>query len=89
MVKLMFQAWRIMKREKPDYLITTGALITYPFCLVAKWKKVKVIYIESFARMDEPSLTGRLVYPIADLFLVQWEEMIKYYPKAIFAGGVF
>lgn len=88
-MKTMFQAWRILRREKPNYIISTGALITYPFCLIAKLKKVKIIYIESFARVDEPSLTGRLMYPLADLFLVQWEEMKTFYPKAIYAGGVF
>lgn len=88
-IKLMFRAWKIIKKEKPDYIISTGALITYPFCLIAKLKKAKVIYIESFARIDKPSITGRLMYPIADLFLVQWDEMKKFYPKAIFSGGVF
>lgn len=88
-IETMIMAWKIMQREKPDYIISTGALITYPFCLIAKIKKVKIIYIESFARVDEPSLTGRLMYPLADLFLVQWEEMKAFYPKAIYAGGVF
>lgn len=87
--KLFFQAWKILRNEKPDFIISTGALITYPFCLISKWRKVKIIYIESFARVDEPSLTGKLMYPIADLFLVQWEEMKTFYPNAIFAGGVF
>lgn len=88
-MKLFMQAWKIIRKEKPDLIVSTGALITYPFCLIAKWKKIKIIYIESFARVDEPSLTGRLVYPIADLFLVQWEEMKTYFPKATFSGGVF
>ena len=88
-VKLTVKAWKIIHREKPDYIISTGSLITYPFCVISKLKRIKIIYIESFARVDEPSLTGRLVYPIADLFLVQWEEMKAFYPKAVFTGGVF
>ena len=88
-LKLFVQAEKILGQEKPDFIISTGALITYPFCVVAKWKKAKIIYIESFARVDEPSLTGKLMYPMADLFLVQWEEMKTFYPNAIFTGGVF
>ena len=49
----------------------------------------KVIYIESFARVDEPSLTGKLMYHVADLFIVQWKEMMEFYPNAVYGGGIF
>ncbi len=88
-IRLLFQVSRILKKEKPDCVISTGALITYLVCIAAKFRKIKIIYIESFARVDKPSLTGRFMYPIADLFLVQWEEMKKVFPKAIYVGGVF
>lgn len=88
-LKLMVSAGKIMHREKPDFLVTTGALIAFPFCLYAKLMGAKVIYIESFARVHDRSLTGRLVYPIADLFLVQWESLLELYPKAKYVGGVF
>ena len=64
-------------------------MVSFPFCLVGKLKRKKIIYIESFARVDKKSLTGRLVYPFADLFLVQWEPMLKCYPKAEYVGGIF
>ena len=88
-VKLLFQVAKILKKEKPDCIISTGALITYLVCIIAKLRKIKIIYIESFARVDKPSLTGRFMYPIADLFLVQWEEMKEVFPKAMYVGGVF
>lgn len=88
-ILLFFRAARILRYEKPDCIISTGALITYPFCLLCKLRKKKVIYIESFARVDEPSLTGKLMYPIADLFLVQWEDMLKFFPKAMYVGSIF
>lgn len=88
-LKLFSFARKILKAEKPDAIITTGALVAYPFCLMAKIMKIKVIYIESFARVNNASLTGKLVYPFADLFLVQWETMLKVYPKAIYVGGIF
>ena len=87
--RLMGRASAILRREKPEVVITTGALIAYPFCLLQKLRGGKVVYIESFARVHNASLTGKLVYPIADLFLVQWEEMTKVYPKARYVGGIF
>ena len=88
-LKLFFQAWKMLKAEKPDFIITTGALIAYPFCLIAKLMDIKVVYIESFARVHNASLTGKLVYPIADKFIVQWESMKELYPNAEFGGWIF
>ena len=88
-LQLMGKARGILKKEKPDVVITTGALITVPFCWLQKLRRGKVIYIESFARMHNASLSGRLVYPFVDLLLVQWEDMLKVYPKAKYVGGIF
>lgn len=88
-IRLFKKAFQIMREEKPDVVITTGALIAFPFCVLAKLSKKKIIFIESFARIHNKSLTGRLVYPFADLFIVQWKSMLKCYPKAIYAGGIF
>ncbi|MBR5799307.1 MAG: polysaccharide biosynthesis protein [Lachnospiraceae bacterium] len=88
-LRILRQVSKILKKEKPDYVISTGALITYLVCIVAKMRKIKIIYIETFARVDRPSLTGRFMYPIADLFLVQWEELKKVFPDAVYVGGVF
>lgn len=86
---LFLKSLRILKKEKPDCVISTGALATVPICLLAKLMKIKVIYIESFARVTSPSLTGKLMYHVADLFLIQWEDMLEYYPKAVYAGSIF
>ncbi len=88
-IKLFRKAGRIIKKEDPDVVVTTGALAAYPFCLKMKMKRKKIVYIESFARVTERSLTGRLCYPLADLFLVQWKELLKLYPKAKYIGGIF
>lgn len=88
-LRLFFTAWRILKTEKPDVLITTGALASYPFCLLGHWRGAKIVYIESFARIHNASLTGHLVYRFADLFLVQWKPMLEVYPKAEYIGCIF
>ena len=49
----------------------------------------KIIYIESFARCNKPSLTGKIMYKFADIFIVQWEEMLEFFPKAMYGGGIF
>ena len=88
-IKLFFQARRIIKKENPDVVITTGALIAYPFCILEKMRHGKVVYIESFARVKEPSLSGKLLHKHADLFIVQWEDMLEYFPEAVLGGGIF
>lgn len=88
-LKLFAKAGKIIFNEKPDVVITTGALIAFPFCLFVKLRGGKVIYIESFARVHDASLTGKLVYRFADLFIVQWETMIDVYPRVKYVGGIF
>lgn len=76
-------------KEKPSTIITTGAGASYPTC---KWAKIlgkKVIYIESFAKLNNESVTGRMIYPFADKFFVQWPEMLSVYPKAEYHGTVY
>lgn len=80
---------RIVFREKPDVIITTGALAIIPLCLVVKIRGGKVVYIESFAKVNSPTLTGKLIYKFADQFYVQWESMKKFYPNAIYLGGIY
>lgn len=79
----------IFIKEKPDVIISTGALATIPMCLLSKIFRKKVIFIESFAKITSPTLTGRLVYKFADQFYVQWESMKEFYPSAIYKGGIY
>lgn len=88
-IKSFFQSFYILRKEKPDIILSTGALSTFPICLLGKLMRKKVIYIESFARVDTASLTGKLMYKIADLFIVQWEELLEIFPKAMYGGGIF
>ena len=82
-------SWEILKKEKPTHIISTGAMCTFPVCLIGKLRGIKIIYIESFARVYSLSTTGRLVYSFADMFVVQWKELLVNYPKAVYFGGLF
>ncbi|MCR5002443.1 MAG: UDP-N-acetylglucosamine--LPS N-acetylglucosamine transferase, partial [Lachnospiraceae bacterium] len=76
------RAFKVLKKERPDLIISCGAAVAVPFFYVGKLFGAKLIYIEVFDRIDSSTLTGRLVYPITDRFIVEWEEMKKVYPKA-------
>ncbi len=82
-------AWKLLCREKPDLLISSGAAVAVPFFYLGKLMGKKLIYMEVFDRIDEPTLTGKLVYPITDRFIVQWEEQRRVYPKAENLGSIF
>ncbi len=76
-------------RIKPKYIVTTGTHTAGPICYFGKLLGCKIIYIETFANRNTRTATGRLIYPIADLFIVQWKEMKKLYPKAIYGGSIY
>lgn len=79
----------IYLRERPNVIITTGAGVAYPTCRIAKIFGSKVIYIESFARMKTLNKTGEMLYPYADLFVVQWKELLSVVPKAVYGGWIY
>lgn len=89
MIGISFKSLWIFLKERPDVVITTGALAVIPFCLLAKLCGKKLVYIESFAKVTSGNLTGKLLYRFADRFYVQWESMLKVYPKAIYRGGIY
>lgn len=82
-------AWRILRAERPDVIISTGALPALPTLVLGKLLGSKVVYLESFAKVSSPNKAGKLVYRFADRFYVQWESMLKHYPKAIYKGGIY
>ena len=84
-----FLAIKVLFLEKPDVIISSGAAVAVPFFYLGKLFGAKTIYIEVFDRIDKPTLTGKLVYPVTDRFIIQWEELNKVYPKGIYLGGIF
>lgn len=79
----------IVLANKPDYIISTGALAAVPLMVWTKLLGGKVIYIESFAKINSPNLSGKIAYKFADQFYVQWESMKKFYLNAICKGGIY
>lgn len=88
-ISVIIKEFFIFMKEKPDYVIATGALATVPICLIAKIFGKKVIFIESFAKINSKTLTGKFIYKFADLFIVQWESLLNLYPEATYGGGIY
>lgn len=82
-------AFQTIRKEKPDIIISSGAAVAVPFFYIGKLFGARLIYIEVYDRIDKSTITGKLVYPITDKFIVQWEEMKKIYKKAINLGSIF
>lgn len=91
MIGIFFKSLYIFLKEKPDVIISTGVLAAIPMMFIGHYFKKKVIYIESFAKINSPTMTGKLIYKkhIADQFYVQWETMKEFYPNAIYKGGIY
>ncbi|PGT82992.1 polysaccharide biosynthesis protein [Bacillus sp. AFS040349] len=86
---LIIKSLIILWKEKPEVIISTGALATIPICLISKLFKTKVIFIESFSKISTPTITGKIMSKIADLVIIQWEDLKEFYPNAIYGGGIY
>lgn len=81
--------FRILHKERPHIIVSTGAEIAIPVFYTAKLLMIKMIFIESWCRVNKPSITGKIVYLIADVFFVQWKQLLKKYgKKAKYEGAV-
>ncbi len=88
-LKCIKQTWDVIRTEKPDLVLATGADVSVPACYLAKLSGKKVVFIESFCRPIRPGISGQLAYPIADLFLYQWKALAKTYSRGQHAGFIF
>ena len=84
-----FKSLFLYIKIRPKYIISTGAHTAVPICYIGKLFGSKIIFIETFANINKKTLTGKIIYPISNLFIVQWEEMLELYPKAIYGGSIF
>jgi UDP-N-acetylglucosamine:LPS N-acetylglucosamine transferase len=87
--KNLYEAYIIIKKKKPDILISTGAGLIVPFAIISKcFFNIKIIYIETIASCKTPSLTGRLMKYLADDIFFQWRSLKKYFPNGKYIGNI-
>jgi UDP-N-acetylglucosamine:LPS N-acetylglucosamine transferase len=89
LIRNFLVAFRVIRALRPRAIVTTGAGVAVPFCYVGRLFGARVVFIESFARVWSPSLTGRLVHPVATDFFVQWPQLLRHYRKARYEGQLF
>ena len=89
MIVNVVRAVRIWVRERPQVVVTTGTMVAYPFYLLAILFHKKFVFIETFGRSKEPTVAGRLMQKHADLFFVQWESQLQFYPNARYVGCLY
>lgn len=90
--KLLFNCFKslyLYLKIHPDYIITTGAHTAGPISLLGKIFGSRLIYIETFANIETKTITGKLLYPFSDLFIVQWSNMKKLYKDAVDGGWIY
>lgn len=88
LVRNLVLAWRVLRRERPDVVLSTGAGVALPFFVLARLTGVPTVYLEVYDRIDSATLTGRLCRPFATRMLVQWEEQRPLYRGAEVVGCV-
>lgn len=79
-------AVRVLRDWRPDVVVSNGAAVAVPFFLLARLLGIRTVYLEVYDRVDSRTLTGRLVRPLTDLFLVQWPEQLRLYPGGHLVG---
>ena len=86
LVRNTILAWRILRRERPDLIVSTGAAVAVPFFWVGRLLGARTVFIEVIDRMDHGTWTGRLIRPVATRILIQWPEQAKFYPRGRLIG---
>ena len=81
------QALVLLLRERPRLVLSTGADVAVPVVVLAKLLGATTVFVETGGTV-EPSLAGRLCYPFSDLFVVQWPEKLRAFPRAVLAEGL-
>ena len=79
-------AWKVLRRERPDVVISTGAALAVPFLWLGRLLGMRTVYVESITRIHTLSMTGKMVLPAVDKFYGQWEELSMIHPKIDYDG---
>ena len=85
----VFKSLILYIKIRPKYIVTTGTHTAVPICYIGKLFGTKIIFIETFANSKTKTLSGKMIYPIANLFIVQWESMLELYPRAVYGGWIY
>jgi UDP-N-acetylglucosamine:LPS N-acetylglucosamine transferase len=88
LVRNLRLAWRLLRDRRPDLIVTTGSGVAVPFFWIARMRGIPAVFVESITRINQLSLTARLVRPFATRMLVQWPELVEKYPGVEHHGRI-
>jgi beta-1,4-N-acetylglucosaminyltransferase len=80
------EAWHILRKERPALILSNGPGPLVPFALVGKILKIPTFFVEEMNRVNKPSLTGRMMYYLADRLFYQRKSLARYFPTGIYGG---
>lgn len=89
LVRNLLLSIRLLVRERPDLIVSTGAGLAVPFFWIGRAFGSRTVYVEVYDRIDSPTLTGRLCRRVSNLFLLQWESQRDVYPSGVYAGPLY
>ena len=85
-----FLSFIYVLRFRPQSVVSTGTHTAVVFCYWAKiFLRSRILYIETYANVKLANISGKLIHPIADLYLVQWESLLSVYPKSQYVGKLY
>lgn len=82
----LWEAFQILLKERPQLILSAGAGPVVPFALIGKILKVPILFIETLTRVNKPSLTGKIMYHLADRFFYQWKGLERFFPRGVYGG---
>jgi len=83
----LWEAFRILLRERPQVILSTGAGPVVPFALVGRFLfGCRIVFVETITRIQAPSMTGKIMYRLAHDFFYQWESLARFFPRGRFGG---
>ena len=88
LLRNLLLAHRLLRRQRPDMILTTGSGVAAPFVWLARLRGIPTVFVESITRITEISLTARISKPFATKLLVQWPELVEKYPGAEYHGRI-
>jgi UDP-N-acetylglucosamine:LPS N-acetylglucosamine transferase len=87
-MRVLAKCIKIIRAEKPDVIISTGAAAGCILCFLGKLRGSRVVWVDSITNVERLSLSGRMVRLIADMFFVQWPHLAEKYTRVEYAGAL-
>ncbi len=85
---VLLQCIKVVLKERPDVVISTGAAPGFLICITAKMVGSKIIWIDSIANIQQLSMSGQLIRPFSNLILTQWPEVARKYKNVEYVGAI-